>query len=76
MPTRPTTIAVDEDVTIYRIVAPFDGTIIKKDAVPSQKADLNDVLFTLADLPTVWVTANVPESDFAKLPRSRKARSG
>ena len=29
---------------------------------------MNDVLFTLADLSTVWVTANVPESDFATLP--------
>ena len=62
-------IARDEDVTFYRIVAPFDGTIIKKNAVPSQKADLNDVLFVLADLRSVWVTANVPESDVAKLPK-------
>ena len=69
-------IARDEDVTVYPIVAPFDGTIITKDAVPSQKAEMNDVLFILADLRTVWVTANVPESDVAKLPSSRTARSG
>ena len=64
-------IAIDEDVTVYEIVAPFEGTIIKRSdvAVPSQKADLNDVLFTLADLRSVWVTANVSESDVAKLPR-------
>lgn len=62
-------IARDEDVTFYRIVAPFDGSIIKKFAVPSQKADLNDVLFVVADLRTVWVTANVTESDLAKLPK-------
>ncbi len=62
-------IALDEDVTIYQIVAPFAGTIIKKAAVPSQKADFNDVLFTLADLGWVWVTANVSESDVAKLPK-------
>jgi membrane fusion protein, heavy metal efflux system len=63
--------ALDEDVTIYEIVAPFDGTIIKRSdaAVPSERADLNDVLFTLADLRSVWVTANVSESDVAKLPR-------
>ena len=58
-----------EDVTFYRIVAPFDGTITKKFAVPSQKADMNDVLFVLADLRSVWVTANVPESEVAKLPK-------
>ena len=64
-------LAVNEDVTFYEIVAPFDGTIIKKgvSAVPSQKADMNDVLFVLADLRSVWVTANVPESDVAKLPK-------
>ena len=62
-------IAVDEDVTIYQIHCPFDGTIIKKDAVPSQKADANDVLFTVADLNTVWVTANIAESDVASVPR-------
>jgi multidrug efflux pump subunit AcrA (membrane-fusion protein) len=63
------TLARDEDVTSYRIVAPFDGTIIKKSAVFSQKADLNDVLFVIADLRSVWVTANVTESDVAKLPK-------
>jgi RND family efflux transporter MFP subunit len=62
-------LARNEDVTFYRIAAPFDGTIIKRDAVPSQRADLSDVLFVLADLRSVWVTANVSESDVAKLPR-------
>ncbi|MGP0068605.1 MAG: efflux RND transporter periplasmic adaptor subunit [Isosphaeraceae bacterium] len=70
-PEQGNNLAVDEDVTFYEIVAPFDGTIIKKgpSAVFSQKADMNDVLFVLADLRSVWVTANVPESDVAKLPR-------
>ncbi|WP_422928393.1 efflux RND transporter periplasmic adaptor subunit [Singulisphaera sp. PoT] len=57
-----------EDVTGYRVMAPFDGTIISKTVVPSQKAEIADVLFTLADLSTVWVMANVPESDFSLLP--------
>lgn len=61
-----------EDVTAYPIVAPFDGTILTKTVVPSQKADLNDVLFTLADLGTVWVMANVPESDFGILPALKR----
>ena len=45
-----------------------EGTIIKKDAVFSRRADLTDVLFIVADLRSVWVTANVTESDVAKLP--------
>ncbi len=64
-------LAREEDVTLYRIAAPFDGTIIRKTttAVRSQKAELNDVLFVLADLRTVWVTANVSEVNVAKLPK-------
>jgi membrane fusion protein, heavy metal efflux system len=62
-------IARNEDVTYYRISAPFDGTIIKKNAVFSHRADLNDVLFMVADLRSVWVTANVTESDVDKLPK-------
>jgi membrane fusion protein, heavy metal efflux system len=55
------------DVTAYTIVAPFDGTIITRSAVPSQRAEMNDILFTLADLANVWVMANVPESAFSSL---------
>lgn len=61
-----------EDVTAYEIAAPFDGTVIARSAVVSQKAEVNDVLFTVADLSTVWVTANIPESDFALLPALKK----
>jgi multidrug efflux pump subunit AcrA (membrane-fusion protein) len=64
-------LAMTEDVTRYQIDAPFDGHILQKFAVPSQKADMNDVLFVLADLRTVWAKANVPESDIAKLDRLR-----
>lgn len=63
--------AIDEDITIYRIVSPFDGTVIKKDAVISQRAEPADVLFTVADLKVVWVTASVGENDVAKVPKIR-----
>jgi RND family efflux transporter MFP subunit len=68
-------IALDEDVTLYEIVAPIEGTVIKRSdfAVRSQKADVNDVLFDVADLSSVWVTANVSESDVAKLPKIKDA---
>jgi RND family efflux transporter MFP subunit len=62
-------IAIDEDVTMYRIESPIDGTIIQKNTVPSQKADLNDLLFVVADLRTVWVTASITESDVASVPK-------
>ncbi|WP_165071648.1 efflux RND transporter periplasmic adaptor subunit [Paludisphaera rhizosphaerae] len=60
--------AKDEDVTAYPIVAPFDGTIIIKSAVPSQSANPIDILFVVADMTDVWVTASIPESDLAKIP--------
>ena len=69
MPTSPIRSLAKKTSPSTGSIAPFDGTIIKKDAVLSQKADLNDVLFVLADLRTVWVTANVSESDVAKLPK-------
>jgi membrane fusion protein, heavy metal efflux system len=68
-PEEASKLAAIEDVTRYEIDAPFDGHIIKKFAVPSQKADMNDVLFVLADLRTVWVKADISESDVAKLSR-------
>jgi RND family efflux transporter MFP subunit len=64
-------VAVDEDVTAYRIVSPFDGTVIKKDAVTSQRAEPTDILFIVADLSKVWVTANITESDVASVPKIR-----
>jgi cobalt-zinc-cadmium efflux system membrane fusion protein len=70
-PEEASKLAMTEDVTRYQIDAPFDGHILQKFAVPSQKADMNDVLFVLADLRTVWAKANVPESDIAKLERLR-----
>src|SRR5579864_829852 len=62
-----------EDVTIYPLTAPFDGTIVTMSAVYSQRAEPTDVLFTLADLTTVRVVANIPESDFAVLPALKDA---
>ena len=59
-----------DGLTAYTIVAPFDGTIIARDpsAVTSQRVAAGDTLLTLADLSTVLVAAQVPESDLAMLP--------
>jgi RND family efflux transporter MFP subunit len=68
-PEEASKLAATEDVTRYEIVAPFDGHILKKFAALRQKADMNDVLFLVADLRTVWVKADINESDVAKLSR-------
>jgi RND family efflux transporter MFP subunit len=58
-----------DDITAYPISAPFEGTIIARSAVLSQRAELADVLFTLADLSRVRVQADIHESNFAALPK-------
>jgi membrane fusion protein, heavy metal efflux system len=68
-PEEASKLAATEDVTRYEINAPFDGHILKKFAAVRQKADMNDVLFLVADLRTVWVKADVSESDVPKLTR-------
>jgi RND family efflux transporter MFP subunit len=60
-------VADTDDITAYPITAPFDGTIIARSAVPSQRAELADVLFTLADLSRVRVQADIHESNFSAL---------
>jgi multidrug efflux pump subunit AcrA (membrane-fusion protein) len=57
-----------EDITAYPLVAPFEGTILTTSVVPSQRVELTDILFTLADLRTVRVVANIPELDLPMLP--------
>ena len=66
--------AADENLTSIEIVAPFDGSILSKSAVPSQKAEVNTVLFHLADLSKVWVRADIAESEFGLIPQFRKGR--
>ena len=57
-----------EDLTAYPIVAPFDGTIVSTTTVISQRVELTDPLFVLADVSKVHAVANIPESDFGVLP--------
>jgi cobalt-zinc-cadmium efflux system membrane fusion protein len=60
-----------EDLTAYPIVAPFDGTVVTTSAVISQRVDVTDSLFVLADLAVVHAVANVDESKFSLLPGLR-----
>ncbi len=61
------------DVTLYAITAPFDGRVISKTnmAVASHRVETTDVLFVLADLSKVWVSAQVHEADLGALNKLR-----
>ena len=45
--------------------APQDGVVLERSAVRGMMAKAGDVLFRLADISTVWVVADVPESQVA-----------
>lgn len=51
----------------YVVTAPFSGTVIEKDAVLGEQAKSDSNLFTVADLNTVWIEADVSEKDLGKL---------
>ena len=54
-------------VSVYPLTAPFLGTVIEKKAVLGELAKTDDSLFTVADLSTVWIEANLFEQDLAKV---------
>ncbi|MGX0939386.1 membrane fusion protein, heavy metal efflux system [Cupriavidus metallidurans] len=51
----------------FPVVAPFAGTVIEKQAVIGTLVQADQPLFTIADLSTVWLEADVYEKDLAKL---------
>lgn len=57
----------DTGVSTYVITAPFSGVVIEKDAVMGELAKPESKLFTIADLSTVWIEADVSEKDLGKI---------
>jgi membrane fusion protein, heavy metal efflux system len=51
----------------YPIVTPKSGTVLKRDITIGQVVQPADPAFTIADLSTVWIVANVPEEDAGEL---------
>ena len=54
--------------------APADGTVLAKTAVAGARFASGETLYSLADLRTVWVIANVHEHDLGELRRGQPAR--
>ena len=51
----------------YPIVTPRSGTVLKRDITIGQVIQPADPAFTIADLSSVWIVANVPEEDAGPL---------
>jgi cobalt-zinc-cadmium efflux system membrane fusion protein len=54
---------------LITINAPIDGTVIGRKVGPGQyvRSDAGDALYSIADLSTMWLKANVPESEIANV---------
>ena len=51
----------------YELRSPLAGTILQEQLTIGQNVEQKDVVFTVADLSSVWVNASVNERDLAKL---------
>lgn len=51
----------------FPVKAPFAGTVIEKNAVLGELAQPDKSIFTVADLSTLWIEANLFEKDLGKV---------
>lgn len=54
-------------ISTFPLTSPFAGTVIEKDAVLGELYEPSKSMYTVADLSTVWILANVYEKDLARL---------
>jgi cobalt-zinc-cadmium efflux system membrane fusion protein len=49
------------------IVAPYSGTLVERDAVVGEAVEVGDVLFSLADLSSMWLELSIPEDRLSSI---------
>ena len=54
-------------VSVFPVKAPFAGTVIEKSAVLGELAQPDKSLFTVADLSTLWIEANLFDKDLGRV---------
>lgn len=57
----------NESLQSYEVKSSLAGTVIGKDVRQGEFVKEGEVIYTVADLSTVWVDLNVPQRDFDKL---------
>lgn len=55
--------------------APFDVTLVERDAVPGEAVAVGDALFTIADLSTRWLTLSIPSSHSGQVHRGQEVEA-
>ena len=69
LPARPT-----QDLTRYEVVAPFDGTVIKREVTLGEVVAADAGIFTISDLETVWVDLQVYQKDLPHVRTGQRVR--
>jgi RND family efflux transporter MFP subunit len=59
--------AVSGQRALVPLVAPFQGTVIERQVVDGQLVEPGFIAFRLADLSTVWVLLDIPETEVGRL---------
>lgn len=49
------------------LTAPFAGSVVEKNAVPGEQAQAYQALFSIGDLSTVWIEADLYERDLGRI---------
>jgi cobalt-zinc-cadmium efflux system membrane fusion protein len=52
---------------VVNVVAPSPGTIVQQEAAAGQNVDASTRLFTIADLSSVWIAGDLPETELARI---------
>ncbi len=66
----------DEDIILYRITAPFNGTVMEKHISIGQVLKDDSAAFLIADLSTVWVNLDVQQKDLPLIKVGQTATIG
>ena len=53
--------------SIFQILAPFSGTLLDRSAVVGEAVEPGDILFSLADLSSMWLELSVPEDGLFRI---------
>lgn len=59
--------AKGSDVSAFAVTAPFAGIVIEKQVTLGELVSPSESMFTVADLSTVWIQADVPETALGKI---------
>ena len=66
----------DEEIILYKITAPFNGTVMEKHISLGEVLKDDSVAFLIADLSTVWVNLDVQQKDLRLIKVGQTATIG